>query len=122
MSAEPTRQTIEKEGLVDRLSYPSALGAHPTVTVLRPSAGPPSQVLMAAGRHPVRQGCGAPLSEMGSIMGLFASRPMAFRPLYEHWLEEHNHPFHYEHLCYKGAGHMSCPASHRTRIIDHHAA
>ena len=51
MSAEPTRQTIEKEGFVDRLSYPSALDTHPTVTVLRPSVGPPSQVLMAAGRH-----------------------------------------------------------------------
>ena len=34
MSAEPTRQEIEKEGLVDRLSYPSAPGTHPTVTVL----------------------------------------------------------------------------------------
>src|SRR5919202_1673940 len=34
MSAEPTRQEIEKEGLVDRLSYPSAPGTHSTVTVL----------------------------------------------------------------------------------------
>jgi hypothetical protein len=34
MSAEPTRREIEKEGLVDRLSYPSAPGTHSTVTVL----------------------------------------------------------------------------------------
>ncbi len=68
---------------------------------------------MAAGRHPVCQGCGVPLSEMGSIMGLFASRPMVFRPFYERWLEGHNHPFHYEHLFYKGVG--TC----RARLTPH---
>ena len=39
MSAEQTRQAIEKEGLVNRLSYPSAPGTHPTVTVLGGSGG-----------------------------------------------------------------------------------
>lgn len=92
-------------------------------------------------------------SEVIGMIGLFAGRPMPFRPLYERalddedavaaasiavekiegpvllisgtndqvWpstplsemvierLEEHDHPFRYEHLRYEGAGHLTIP-------------